>query len=556
MPVPTPISDQLHPARYGRFVLRSQVVALSLCIAFMFPALALAARPPQPATRVLLEPLGLQPISSRYLLAGSSMLTLHFVDDTHLLVTFAARRLIRRTPNDPPTDQDHNVDALLLELPSGRVLARTEWLLHDHGQYLWNLGHGQFMMRVRDTFTTFAPLANLKRGESFLQRPFLNSNRPVVAVILSSDTGLLTIETVDPIQEPLDPDSIAPPPPPRNSNVQLNLYRVDPPFDPAGRPLIRVAGRAIAARPTELPINPAGMLRVLDQGRGRWAFDFRTHTGKTSELALFDSTCRPQPIFVSPSEFLAFGCRGGGVRQQLGAFNLRGDEMWEQTLAGSYISPSFVYAPTAGRFAFGRLSMNSAAIATDTLVPAQLNGQFVDVYQIDSGKLLLHIDCTPIARAGQNFALAPDGMSLAVVREGAVEVYRLPELGPKDRTALQLAQSAAPPPVDGFLDLSPASESSARSVKGRKGQPQESSADSVAASDASTADEADPTLQLSAPAPAASSAPADNPQAKPATSQNSAAQAPVGPDASEPAKPRKPPTLYNPSAPDPNQPPH
>ncbi|MCU1321946.1 MAG: hypothetical protein JWM43_1595 [Acidobacteriaceae bacterium] len=489
------------------------------------------------------------------------MLTLHYVDDTHLLVTFAARRLIRRTPNDPPTDQDHNIDALLLELPSGRVLARAEWLLHDHGQYLWNLGHGQFMMRVRDTFTTFVPLANLKRGESFLQRPFLNSNRPVVAVILSSDTGLLTIETIDPLPEPSDPDSIAPPPPPRSSSVQLNLYRVDPPSDPAGRPLIRVAGRALAPRPVELPVSPAGMLRILDQGRGRWAFDFRTHTGKTSELALFDSTCRPQPIFVSASEFLAFGCRGGGIRQQLGAFNLRGDEMWEQTLVGSYISPSFVYAPSVGRFAFGRLSMNSAAIATDTLVPAQLSGQVVDVYQIDSGKLLLHIDCTPIARSGQNFALSPDGMSLAVVREGAVEIYRLPELGPKDRAAVQLAKSTAPPPVDGLVDLSPASDPSSRTANGTKGQPQNSSAESVAASDASDAGGADPTLQLSAPAPAASTAPADNPQAKPATAQSSgtqssATQPPASPEESEPAKPRKPPTLYNPSAPDPNQPPH
>src|SRR5882762_9306931 len=173
MPVPSPVLAPADSARRSGPTAPIWTVPLRfflLTICLVLPTAALAARPPQPTTRILLEPLGLQPISSRYLLAGSSMLTLHYVDDKHLLVTFAARRLIRRTIDDPPTDQDHNTDALLLELPSGRVLARAEWHLHDHGQYLWNLGHGQFMLRIRDTFTTFAPLANLAHDESFLQR--------------------------------------------------------------------------------------------------------------------------------------------------------------------------------------------------------------------------------------------------------------------------------------------------------------------------------------------------------------------------------------------------
>ena len=53
------------------------------------------------------------------------------------------------------------------------------------------------------------------------------------------------------------------------------------------------------------------------------------------------------------------------------------------------------------------------------IVPAAaLTGQSVVVYQTESGKQLLHVDCSPIARAGQNFALSPDGMSLAVIRDG------------------------------------------------------------------------------------------------------------------------------------------
>ena len=106
------------------------------------------------------------------------MLTVDFVDDTHVLVTYNARRLIRRIPNDPPYDEDRNVDALLLELPSGHVLARAEWVFHDHGQYLWNLGHGQFLLRIRDNFSLLAPLANLGKKEAFRARTFSQLHPP------------------------------------------------------------------------------------------------------------------------------------------------------------------------------------------------------------------------------------------------------------------------------------------------------------------------------------------------------------------------------------------
>ncbi len=152
--MPVPASTLAHgPRRNSAFIpLVSRLLLLLLLPATIY------ARPPQPAVTILLDPLGYMPLTQRYLLAGSSMLTLHYVDDTHLLLTFNSRRLIHRVPNDPPTDQDRDVDALLLELPSGRILARHEWHFHDHGQYLWAIGHGQFIIRIRNSFSLIAPL--------------------------------------------------------------------------------------------------------------------------------------------------------------------------------------------------------------------------------------------------------------------------------------------------------------------------------------------------------------------------------------------------------------
>jgi hypothetical protein len=570
MPVPTPSFGALHLLRRpGKAALRTLLLLLTLLPAVTLPA----AHTPPPTARIPLDPLGFQPLLARYLLGGSSMITLHYVDDRHVLFTFVTRRLIRRTPEDRPHEQHRNVDALLLELPSGRVLARTEWLLHDHGQYLWNLGGGQFLLRIRDEFSAFAPLANLGHHNVFLQRPFLHSTRHVVAVILSPDAGLLTIETSDPL-----PDDQAPPPSsggpavaPAPSKYQLNFYRLGATPTSGGAIIPRVAGGALSARPIVLPLASTGLLQVIDQGHQRWAFDFRSHTGKISELALFDSTCRPVPTFVGPSEFVAFGCHGGGTRGVLGGFNLRGDATWLSALSGTYIAPTFDYAPSAGRFALGRLLINSASVGVETLDPAMVNSQSVDVFQNDSGKQIFHIDCSPTARAGQNFALSPDGMSLAVIRDGAIEIYPLPPLGSNDKAAIQLAKQTAPPVTDVPVDLTPYK---AAATKQAKAKPESSSVD-VAEPAPQPAPPLAPQLPANASRSTASSAsvsakdePGDksNEEANDLPSANPADPAPPAsessptptnnPEAGDPQRePHKPPTLYNLDAPDPAKPP-
>src|ERR1700758_4240865 len=157
MPVPHASIPTLHR------LIRSALACLLLAATPTFAAKN------EPSLRIPLEHFGFQPLPAQFLLNGSSMLTLHYVDDKHLLLTFVVHRLIPRLPDEPEDDQDRIVDAVLLELPSGRTLARTSWHLHDHAQYLWNLGHGHFLLRVRDTLTTFAPLANLGTRDPFAQ---------------------------------------------------------------------------------------------------------------------------------------------------------------------------------------------------------------------------------------------------------------------------------------------------------------------------------------------------------------------------------------------------
>ncbi len=82
-----------------------------------------------------------------------------------------------------------------------------------------------------------------------------------------------------------------------------------------------------------------------------------------------------------------------------------------------------------------------------------IDSQTVMVYQTDSGKQIMRIDSQPVQRAGQNFALSPDGMSLATIHGDAIEIYRLPPLTPKEQTAIKEAQAMAPAANDAPIQL-------------------------------------------------------------------------------------------------------
>jgi len=496
------------------------------------------AKGPDPVAKIPLEPLGFPTLPNQFLLSGSSMYTVDFVDEKHLLVSFSTKRLLKRMSECPATDQDRIVDAILLEVPSGKVLARTSWRMHDRGQYLWNLGQGRFMLRVRDVLTTFAPVVNLAKGDAFRERPFINSERRIGGVLLSPDADLMILETLEPL--PLSPDSLQPtsgisPEEQKvrlDTPVQVNFFRLLLlPGDEVG---LRSGGAFRARVPGRIPANSAGYVSVLDQGQKRWAFDFRSYGGKVKELSPFDSTCRPTPILVSRGEFIAFGCHLSHTPQVVAGFNMRGEEMWEQNLPETYTAPTFAFAPRGGRFILSRVLTHSSVVQTgDLLMPELVAGQSIAVYQTDSGRQILRVDAAPVVRAGQNFALAPDGMTLAVVQGSTVELHSLPSLSANEREAVKLAEASAPQDDGAPMQLgetpSESTSPSAPSVAAAP-SPAATSTNSPAASEA---------------APASSSSTASSPeekQDKQTVENKPAADTPDEPPAD--AR-RKPPTLYN-----------
>jgi hypothetical protein len=435
--------------------------------ALLWGGVVAGASGPEPPLHISLEAIGYHGVPSVYLLGGSSMLTVNFVDRDHLLVTFSIKRLMKRDEILWPDDDDGTVGAYLLELPSGKLLAQTEWRVHDRGQYLWNLGGGQFLLRVRDTLTVFAPMKAAKLEDAFQETPFLAINRRILAILLSADRDLLTIESIDAANK-AGAQGGAIIPQLEQAPVQINFYRL---ATEGNNLRVSSAGMVRAHAALDLPLTTAGYMDAEDGGRDRWMFNFATHAGKVTELLAWDTTCFPRTTFVSHSEFVAFGCKGAPDKLDIAGFNLRGEEMWQQNFFEPYVAAWFSFAPAAGRFALERVLLNNASDVGSALSDTQIRAQEVRVYQTYNGKLLLRVEATPIERAGQNFELSPDGLRLAVVREtvvqhpatkedeaytvrtAAVDVYPLPPVAGKDEQAVRDELSLAPAATDAAIRL-------------------------------------------------------------------------------------------------------
>jgi hypothetical protein len=431
---------------------------------------ARAAKPSGPIFSVPLEELGYLGVPPRYLLLGDSILTVHFADDTHLLVTFTTRGLLKRLADAREDDADQNVAALLIEIPSGKVLARTDWRERDRGQYLWAIGHGRFVLRVRSHLALLDPMANLAAGKAFEEEPFLEFQRQIGYIDVAPTGDLLSIETV-PVPKPkpkevsvsstITPDTTpglktrTEPPESETPKVQINFLRMVTETAP-GKPdrvIFQSAGVLRTLNLIEIPATGDGYLDIARESGAVYDFDFQAHGGKRIELSPFDTSCSPRPHFVSASEFIAFGCRGSDDKQEMAGFNLHGEETWINAFPNHHMFPQLVAAPAAGRFALSRTLLNGPYIDPDNLTPDEVTAQEVSVMQNWDGHTLLKVNASPFQRAGQNFDLSPDGQSLAIIHDAKVQVYGLPPLTRKDQDAVKAAAAWAPAHTGARVDL-------------------------------------------------------------------------------------------------------
>ena len=381
--------------------------------------------------RLPLDKMGFPGLSASLVGQGASMLTVNFIDDDHLLLTFATRGLVPRVPGDPPEHQDRMVAAEVIELPSGKVQARADWHLHDMGRYLVNMGQGRFLVRIGDELSTMDVAGNLHAHDPLLRMSMPPHSFRPDSLTMAPDGRLLTMETkVNLGAQMMAPKSL------------VEFYRVS--GGGAGGPVAIVdAGKLLSPQPLYLALDGDGTLWADEGSRNEWTVSFHEFGGRVVKIGTLDSLCDPQFQMLSRSEYVAVTCSGADNHTKMVAYAMDGKEMWEEPLAGMD-EATYAFAPAAGRFAVIR-TIEGVSAPGNLVDTPPVDRQELRVYQTESGDMLMKAVGSPAIKTGENFDMAADGSLAVVVRDGALCLYKLAAPSKQDLKDMEEVAKMSPP---------------------------------------------------------------------------------------------------------------
>ena len=372
---------------------------------------------PKPDLRIPVETLGYVAPSRFYLTSRLSSISLDFIDKDHLLFTFHLPGLMKRLPNEPRDDEDQMIRAVVLELPSGNVVEKTDWRMHDRLRYLWRLGEGRFLVRQRSNL--------LITDQSLELKPYISSETALQSVQVSPDRKLLVVESeTRKVNRPAVASTVVPTlgePDPEPKPIQIYILHAD---------TRSVIAHAETLNAVDIPMMAEGHLQAIPSKENKWLIRYVPFHGDERTLIEVQSYCHPTEETISTDVTLVMTCPRSSDDHQVYAINLDGKTLWQQRWTSHYIWPTFQLTQDGNRFAYSSLQVNHSVGIMDPVDETNIVNQMVGVFDTQTGQLRLVKNATPILSAGQNYALSPDGSRFAILRQGAIEVYDLPPASP------------------------------------------------------------------------------------------------------------------------------
>lgn len=384
--------------------------------------------PPKPAQRVSLEELGMRGTPTPGLLrTGAAIATLDFIDNMHVLLTFVENPLTKRTEPAPDdvvvpasamrARQDRTVKAQVIDLASGKPVKQAEWRVHDRDAYLFAIGGGKFLLRQGGRLSLVG--ADLER------RRLGDSEQAIIFADARPASGLLLVEMEHEQHTPEEHAKLV---------HDSALFDVAPPVEeadvyawhlPLEDPPKKVLFHTLLPKAGVLVGNGDGVVELSRAGTDKFEAYFHPISGdKRRFLYKLKSECRPAANMLRSNVVLFTGCKGGGDENY--AVNLDGEFLWRAPAELGAL-PVFVSSEDGRRFVEQstgtiRQPLSSSPDEDDF---ARGTAQVLDV---DTGARCFATTMEPLYGPSHTVAISADGMRLAMLRKGALEIYDLPPL--------------------------------------------------------------------------------------------------------------------------------
>ncbi|MGD0830627.1 MAG: hypothetical protein ABR907_06775 [Terracidiphilus sp.] len=381
-----------------------------------------------PAFSVPVQPLGFSAPGPEYMGKQTSLASLDFLDEDHLLFTFRVPGLIRRAAETgvPGASEERQIRAVLLSLPAGTVEAEALWTLHDRVRYLWMLKDGHFLLRDGNA---------LKLGDATLElKPYLRFPGPLLYLEMDPSQQFMVADTSEPAAKTANPGTSTSAATGAGTSLGTSPDKSPAPADLVVRVLRREGGQVMLVSRTStavhLPINADGILEREHRPGDKWVLNLNLFSGGNTTLGQLDSIRSPGLDFISQYEILATTFPSVAERK-LRAIGANGRHLWEYSTYQTTAWPLGQVAANSSRLVWEALVVNPEVSSdTPTLGPDDVKGQLVEVLNAANGKVALDAPASPPLDAGGNVAISPSGDRVAVIFAGQIQVYNLPPAPP------------------------------------------------------------------------------------------------------------------------------
>ena len=410
------------PRRRG--FLSSSCFALTVLISMLTPLALFSAmaaqnsspsvQAPTPAQRIDLSPAQYRELSAGARLSGQSNMSLDFLDNDHVLLSFNPKKLFVRLPECPPTHDDHLERAVVFQVSTGKVVKQTDWYLHDHRPYLWPLGSGRMLLRR---------LNNLYGVDSDLQEKRLYSSpTDLLWVSVTPDGKQIIVETAD--QTPKHDTA----PTPAKTRVTIAFLDADS---------LQVVRAIKLGEPIHLESTSTGFASTSVSLAGKvWQVQFGPAARERRDIARVRSQRAPDILYTSNNTLLIGRDSQSGAGYSVSAFTVTGNRLWRQHWERRSYDPTIKRSEDGTRFALSGVSVVDAKPpGSPNETTGETQGgveQNIQVFDAASGDHVLTVNAAPVVVKGQNFSLSPDGRRLAAVHESTIEIYDLPPMSPEE----------------------------------------------------------------------------------------------------------------------------
>lgn len=364
-----------------------------------------------PTRTIPVDDLGFAAPGPLFLGERNSLVSLDFIGENQLLFTFRVPALLRRTPGDD-SDDEREIRAVVLSLPQGTLAAESHWLVHDRSRYLWVLHDGHFLLRDED---------KLYEGDNTLKlKPLLRFPGPLLSLQMNPAQNFLVTNSREPSARPQSQPSLE-----SGDGATIGAAASDLVLRILERSSEKVLFVARVPSPTQLPINSQGYLSSVQGSGVDWEVMLNFFTGGQRDLGAVKSNCMPQMNFISEREFLATACSDSGDNA-LVAMNTRGEQLWVDLVPDRFVWPNLLMSPDGSKIVRETLYVSHSIAPMSPMGDDDIKGQWVQVLDAASGKVIFETPATPILDAGGNVAISPSGRQIAVLSDHAIQIFELP----------------------------------------------------------------------------------------------------------------------------------